>query len=894
MSDTINGHEEALCKVYDFLKKVEDTPLKSHFFAKITKYKSRCELWIAKSNVKNETAPLNIKSDFEKLKKFYECHWRALCKDKRMEEFQAAFKRTNAQNSAKINALEQHVKKVELSKNVLDRKIDILTRRLRRYKTERAKFMGTMSKIGKMGIFNPNIMQKLQSQLSKPSFAFLRRLGSQSVENANRQEKFAPDEREFVLTIHFYSPKVFRFLSKSFIGAFPTEQTIRSWIRADRTEVGFNQPSLDVIRALATKFKEENKQLYIALSCDDMYIKKHIDFVGGKIWGYSDFGKKEAGKPLVDIEAKPALNAHMFMACAINGNLKKPVGLFFISSLKAPDRAALTKECIIKIEETGAKVISLTFDGTTTNISMANILGANLQDVRCLKHYFPNPFDTSRSVYIILDACHMIKLVRNIFGSKALFDADGEKIDFTYIVELFLFQERRGLHFANKLKKTHIYFHKAKMKVCYAVQLLSDSVADALEFLMLKGHEKFQGAGATIKFIRIFNNLFDRCNAKSPIKRHGKKARLERTNEKEWKRLFATAKEYILGLQIMRKNFQRCKLLESQSKTGFFGFIVCMKSIESIFEEYIKDFENNPTMLNYLLPYKLSQDHLEMFFGALRQKGGFNDNPTARNLFTAYKCINLKVNFRLSENANIRDVTEPSVFDALKTNCKAQQTSDFKFTGVEDVHFECLEDVDLLLDFGAEIQPRTESVKTTNAVSAANFEHDYEMDPDGINDIIGYVAGYLARSYKIGDVCNECTRFLCDSEVDGGMPGCALIEHKNRPEAKYGLVQPSQDVYKICFLTDICINEVKRSNLNSILAAYIPSRVAEILSTRDIFRSGRAHLMADHGPAYIESLIEEISCRYQKSVVNNLIKLENTSEVSERSSKHKIIHFSGM
>ena len=37
------------------------------------------------------------------------------------------------------------------------------------------------------------------------------------------------------------------------------------------------------------------------------------------------------------------------------------------------------------------------------------------------------------------------------------------------------------------------------------------------------------------------------------------------------------------------------------------------------------------------LTYKLSQDHLELFFSAVRAAGGFNNNPTPQQFMAAYK-----------------------------------------------------------------------------------------------------------------------------------------------------------------------------------------------------------------------------------------------------------------
>jgi len=35
--------------------------------------------------------------------------------------------------------------------------------------------------------------------------------------------------------------------------------------------------------------------------------------------------------------------------------------------------------------------------------------------------------------------------------------------------------------------------------------------------------------------------------------------------------------------------------------------------------------------------YKLSQDHLEMFFGIVKAQGGYNNNSTSRQFKSAYK-----------------------------------------------------------------------------------------------------------------------------------------------------------------------------------------------------------------------------------------------------------------
>ena len=57
------------------------------------------------------------------------------------------------------------------------------------------------------------------------------------------------------------------------------------------------------------------------------------------------------------------------------------------------------------------------------------------------------------------------------------------------------------------------------MNVHLIAQMLSSSVADALQFLMESGHPAFIDAEATLSFICVLDRLFDLLNAKSS---HGK------------------------------------------------------------------------------------------------------------------------------------------------------------------------------------------------------------------------------------------------------------------------------------------------------------------------------------------------------------------------------------
>ncbi|KAF8789068.1 DNA transposase THAP9 like protein [Argiope bruennichi] len=144
------------------------------------------------------------------------------------------------------------------------------------------------------------------------------------------------------------------------------------------------------------------------------------------------------------------------------------------------------------------------------------------------------------------------------------------------------------------------------MKVRLAAQTLSNSVADALEYCEknLK-HPDFQGAEATAKFLRFFNDIFDLFNSRNLLGR-GFKRPLSLNTEAEFSIFVEKAELYIEELKTAPNG---PPILESNRRTGFLGF---------------------------LMTYKFSQDHLEMFFSAIRSKGGYNNNHTCKQFQAAY------------------------------------------------------------------------------------------------------------------------------------------------------------------------------------------------------------------------------------------------------------------
>ena len=461
----------------------------------------------------------------------------------------------------------------------------------------------------------------LETTFSGVPKELMKQLVSQKKKNPGT---YPPELRLFAMTLKFYLKKAYNYVWKSF--DLPHASVIRSWYSSMDGKPGFTKDALTGLKAKVLAAKRDNQEVVCAL------IRKHVGWGGKCFRDYVDLGTG-----INDNSLPEATDAFVFMAVSVNPSWKVPCGYFLVNGLTGAEKANLTKECITKLHEVGVKVVSFTCDGPTSHQSMLKLLGAKLSPDN-LQAYFQHPCDPEAKIYIFVDACHMIKLVTNTISDwKVLQDQNGNQIKWEFVIRLQELQESEGLHLANKLRPAHVNWKPQKMKVNLAVQALSASVADALEYCEGKLKlPQFQGCRATAQFIRVFDHLFDVLNSRNLLARNFK-APIRKSNYQYTKRFLDEASEYIQSLRCT----DGMSILTSKRKTGFLGFLLCIKSVLGLAGDLVN--VENP-VLKYLLTYKMSQDHLELFFSAVRASGGWNNNPTTRQSIAAYKQLLMKHN----------------------------------------------------------------------------------------------------------------------------------------------------------------------------------------------------------------------------------------------------------
>jgi len=106
------------------------------------------------------------------------------------------------------------------------------------------------------------------------------------------------------------------------------------------------------------------------------------------------------------------------------------------------------------------------------------------------------------------------------------------------------------------------------------------------------------------------------------------------------------------------KNEDGVLLFQTRRKMGFLGFYSSTRAVIEIFDKYVKP---DNSQLPYLLTYKFSQDHLELFFSAIRARGGWCPNPTCTQFSSAYK--RLLIHYEIARsNGNVEMQDNTTIF----------------------------------------------------------------------------------------------------------------------------------------------------------------------------------------------------------------------------------------
>ncbi|XP_060760936.1 uncharacterized protein LOC132870934 [Neoarius graeffei] len=737
--------------------------------------------------------------------------------------------------------------------DILQKKVKPLQQKSHQLSKKVTSLQEVVDTLRNKNLVSANGAEMLSKTFSDVPAEVMKRLLANKASEKLSWKSYPPELKAFALTLHFYSAKAYKYVRKCFDFALPHPSVIKKWYSGVNGEPGFTEESFAALKLKVEKAKEKGSEVICTLMMDEMVIKKHIEWDGSKFHGYVDIGVG-----IYDDTTPLAHDALVLMVVAMNSNWKIPVGYFLINGMSGEEKANLVQQCLTRLHDVGVNCVSLTCDGPSCHLEMLEELGATM-NVPALDPSFTHPANPNQRVHVLLDICHMLKLIRNTLASGwVLTNHEGGKISWNFINELHKLQEEEGLLLGNKLRPAHVQWEKQKMKVNLAAQALSSSVADAIEFCDTELHlQQFKGSEATVEFIRYIDHLFEIMNSRNPLARNYK-APMRKENERLWRKFLQDAYSYLSKLT----HGDGQPLYESRRKTPFIGFLVGIKSLTALYDGLVGC---EDPKLRYLLTYKLSQDHLEQFFCMVRSVGGTSNNLTARQFQSVYKRLLIRHEIEGQGGNWITQDKTPVLHVSSSRPHPGTNNTD---------------EEDMLLIRRYDLEDCNPSADEHDYMDVPNF---IELSPV-IDAAIGYIASYAVQMAKRRTICPECQEALIFDSMDAG--GGLLKKSRG------GLVESSTDVVKVCQTAERCIQRL----LHSVDAA-LPQSVGIVsaLSTtvlhdigfQPIFMQLAGHMLdcpPDHNHVFF--LIKCIAACYIKIRMHHLAKHFNEKMTGSTLRKH--------
>lgn len=343
---------------------------------------------------------------------------------------------------------------------------------------------------------------------------------------------------------------------------------------------------------------------------------------------------------------------------------------------------------------------------------------------------------------------------------------------------------RSNFGFTHKLTKRHLEFEDRKMHVRTAVETLSGSVANSMEFLMKNGVAEFAGAEATIEMVRIFNNLWDIMNTqrvRGDLSNAFKSA-LNRNNADEVFGMMDKAKEYILSLTVKDPKSNRIvRIVDSRWNTGFRGFVVDIISVKAMYMEFVHE----KCWIICLRTYRISQDPLEIYFGDIRNLNGHNDNPTAVQFLSAYRKLLFNHDIPHSKYSNVRIEVSTNLLNIPSSTRRSNLMKD-------------VAEYDAILQNAALTSEQEEDEEWVEALEWDQLVQSDYLNGGTIDSGIAYTANIIEKRLR------DCDHVYCTYYMN------TVVLHENQKvndEACLATIngKPCLSTYQLCKLTDIAL-----------------------------------------------------------------------------------------
>lgn len=456
---------------------------------------------------------------------------------------------------------------------------------------------------------------KLIETISSP---VLKEMVLSAINNKNRKpqgKRWTTKNKISALAIFKRSPKTYRYLQH--IMPLPSVKTLQNILKKMPMEPGINKSVLNQLNLMADKCNAKDK--YCSLLFDEIALKKRLVYNSAtdKVEGYVDHGGKDGRN------AELADHALVFLLQGMRKKFKQPLAFYFVKGTVSSQKlAVLIKEIIAEVKKTTFQPIATVCDQGPTNMGALKLL-------REWHNGGENYFEMDgHKIFNIYDVPHLFKSIRNNFMNHGTIQMEDKQGKWAHIQEVK--EQNESFLYISKITSTHVQpKYRAKMRVKYAAQILSQTVAVVLKLLARAKENEHRSKELldTGLIIEDLNRLFDFTNGPSGPNDVKKGLRENVSRKTEHIKVWAEYRKKLATLKFLTKNGTQAKNVKCVE-----GYITTLKSLRDIWEYLTKESD-----FKFLNLRQLNQDSLENLFGVIRQHSPTNRHPTCSSFMAALK-----------------------------------------------------------------------------------------------------------------------------------------------------------------------------------------------------------------------------------------------------------------
>lgn len=450
------------------------------------------------------------------------------------------------------------------------------------------------------------ILDTVQGMLSQSELTLLKT----HLQNTRQKKKtYSEAYKQLVISISFKSTSCYTLLSNRL--NFPPKRTVSRWLSHIRFQERFDPNLFNLLRARTSKMTEQDR--IVTLLADEVSLKELCDY---DIQEDKVFGVKRSA----DGKLFYPSSAMVLMVTGVRAKWRQAIAFFFTkNAMPAAQLSEVVFECVTKLQESGLTVVNFTSDQGSNFSSLLKSLGVSEK----------RPFFThnDNKIFVTPDPPHLLKSIRNALMGHSIVTSDGTA-SWQHLQKFFEIERAQTVRTAPKLRNEHIEPPAiyGKMNVRLAAQVFSHSVAAGMRSFVAANFLPRE-ALPTSEFCMKINHIFDVLNSsqKSAI------LPFQTALTVESQVTLAFIDEAIVWLKSFQIFDKKGKVVNSNFRC-IEGTILALTSVKHLVYHL-----HEKAGFRYLLTRRLCQDSLENYFALIRQKNGFNANPSCLAFTRSYK-----------------------------------------------------------------------------------------------------------------------------------------------------------------------------------------------------------------------------------------------------------------